>query len=171
MSGRSSIHHYNTWNINIQGGAIIDFDKNQLLKDVECIYPRSAWIKSQSLFIPEPILYGDIYLIDIKSNQGDSIQYYSSKRRGEQFFSYQVDDTGVKILTDNSFSVAWILLGNPDRSGDWVGLSERCSALIRDDELLGFAVNLADAPLRIFKNRLDKQLKQFIQEMIKSDCT
>jgi hypothetical protein len=153
---KSAMRRYNIWSIDIKGGkAILQFDKHRLLKGVECEYYRSAWRKSLTLFVPEPVFYGDLEFVNIKSSQGDLIQPHYFYPKGfspkQRKYCYQDDDTEVKILTDDSFSVAWILLGNLDRSGDWVGLSDRCSALIRDNKLLGFSVNLADAPLRKFQ--------------------
>jgi hypothetical protein len=149
----SSVSRFNISSINIRGGhAIIAFDKNRILQSTECLYPRVAWEKSQTLFIPKPELFGDIELAAVKTELGILIRPDStSKRMGEWFFGYQDDDTEVKILTDDTYSIAWIMLGKHGGSGDWVGLSDQCSALLKNNKLSGFSVKLADAPPRAFR--------------------
>jgi hypothetical protein len=115
----SSVRRFNINSINFQGGqAIIVFDKDHLLKDVECIYPRNAWEISETLFFPEPEIHVDIELTSVKSDQGGLIQPTLKKRKGIYFYSWNDEDTEVKILTDHFFSIAWIILGKHVRSGD-----------------------------------------------------
>jgi hypothetical protein len=50
-------------------------------------------------------------------------------------------------LTDADYSIAWIIFGENEINGEWIGLSDQRCALVKDQRLLGFSVKLDGAPL------------------------
>jgi hypothetical protein len=146
--------------LNMGGGnAILMFDANRVLINVEFICPRRAWVMDAFEWLPPmPSKFADIRFVDVLQDDGTRQKPYKRKRKNSfAYQSYATDECDVTFITNASFDYVRILFDHDRIEGEWIGLSEQCAALVHQNSLRGFFVKLAGAPDKIYPAR-DEQL-------------
>jgi len=136
----------------INGGqAILEFDADRILLDVEFISNWNAWRKLPVLEVPRVSRIADLALSNLEP---DPERPPSTKIDRDGFLRHYCSfDTVAMKTTDANRSCVQFLFGTTEPVGEWIALSHQCFALVADNFLRGFFVQLANAPLRQYKTR------------------
>jgi hypothetical protein len=107
---------------NISGIVLFAIDRDRLPTHVEIVVPRRAWIRSSLDAKPTADQVADIKFSDATIEQ-------------------EYVEAPTTVLTDANYSYAQVLFGDHAEGQIWVGLSEKCLALISGNTLMGFFVD------------------------------
>lgn len=104
-------------------GVLLEMDSNKLLYDIEIQIPRRVWKIENSVTIPANIEEADI-------------SFPNLHKKSESY------NLPIQIVTDHTYSRAQVFWGNQRSPSRSISLSNDCYALIYEQRLVGFFVNL-----------------------------
>ena len=110
---------------------VLEIDANRILYSVEIMKARVGWKIDENVRLPEFYFPADLTFPDLEK---------------ERNFA----DLDVKVITDPDFHVAHVKFGEENNLTKYIKLSERCFAALNENTLIGFYVNLFDAPLMVY---------------------
>jgi hypothetical protein len=112
------------YEVNIDGGrAMLDIDHERVLYKVECVIMRRAWKRMTNLPKPVAFVSADLHFDHLVERHTEL-------------------DLNVTIATDPTYAQALVTIEKEQANGSWVALSEHVYALVDDNLLRGFYVNL-----------------------------
>lgn len=119
---QSSVARPWPYGVNVDGGAIVfDLDGERVLTNVDILIPRRHWKFVERLPAPRPTIAADIVF-------------------DQETIDLQGVSCEIQVLTDPERSVALIVLGRSTCQTEAIELSERCTALVHTNQLVGFYV-------------------------------
>ena len=137
--------------VNIASCALIGFDSERILRDVEIMYNWRVWRIHPYLAMPQVTQDADLVLVDVESEP--AWPPYTKTGCDEVVRHYYYVESDVSATTNTDYSCVQFLFGKTGPVGEWIALSHQCFALVADNYLRGFFVQLANAPLRQYKTR------------------
>lgn len=127
------------------GNVILMFDNSGILINVELTYLHHAWNKNRKFDdeLPVPSLSADLKLAGVRTNRKSMVRPRFVKRdNGFTFNHYEFEDIPIEFCTDSQFTFAKVIFDKQMPSPKWVELSENCMALVSENYLKGFFINL-----------------------------
>ena len=128
---------------------VLMFDNDGILINAEFTYLHHNWNTSRKFEdeLPVPSVLADLKLVGVRKNRKSMVQPRFVKREsGFAFNHYELDDIPIEFCSDSQFTFAKIIFGKQIPSPTWVELSENCMALVSEQYLKGFFINLSNKP-------------------------
>ena len=133
----------------IKTNIVLMFDSDGILINVEFSLPHQAW-KNHSKFedeLPTPSSVADLKFIGVQSSRKKMVQPRLVKRKsGFTFNHYDLENISTEFYTDTQFTFAKVILCKHTPLSTWVELSNNCMALVSENYLKGFFINLRSNP-------------------------
>ncbi len=120
---KSAINRRWAYTVNIDNRVLLSIDTGRILGEVEVIVPKRSWKVDTTLPIPHASQSADLEFVEVTHR-------------------HEFLELPVKVMTDLAQSYAYILIGSMEQEPVRVELSEKCFALVADDQLCGFFVTL-----------------------------
>ena len=115
------------YSVNLDGGgAILSFDVERLLTDVEFIYRWSAWHRVPYLESPQAERAANLVLVGVQL-EASKWEIPTTKIRGDNVLRYYYQyDPGVRATTNADYSCVQFLFGASEPISEWIALSHQC---------------------------------------------
>jgi hypothetical protein len=126
----SRVHREWAYGINIDSLLILDIDVDRTLAHFELIIPRQRWKVAPDLHKPRAL-------------------HEVSIRFAKESIQHKYFELPVVVKTDRKRSCVYILFGSEQQAASWVALSDPCLALVDQNHLLAFFVDLSGLQLAI----------------------